>query len=159
ACALCRPTIWVGGALYAVWIMQRWIRLGIAPRRFALSFAIAGLCIVVVMLPWTLRNWRIVGAPLFTTTHGGYTLLLGNNHAFYQQVAAKPLLDEWRNPAPDRFQQAWFADLIVQMERELGPCATEVERDRWMYRQALETIAFEPRMFLRACALRFLEFW
>ena len=32
-----------------------------------------------VISPWAIRNYRVFGKPIVTTTHGGYTLLLGNN--------------------------------------------------------------------------------
>ena len=114
--------------------------------------------------PWSsrrgsLRNARLLGSPVLTTTHGGYTLLLGNNDAFFRQVAARPLWEEWHSDAPDRFQQTWFGDLVADMDRELGPGPGEIANDRWMYRRAWHDIAAEPRLFLRACLLRFAEFW
>jgi hypothetical protein len=96
---------------------------------------------------------------VFTTTHGGYTLLLGNNREFFRQVADRPLLEEWRDSAPDRFQRIWFQDLVSEMDRQIGPGAGEMAQDRWMYRRAWQDIAAEPRLFLRACLLRFAEFW
>ena len=42
----------------------------------------------VVVSPWVIRNQRVFGKPIVTTTHGGYTLWLGNNVAFYAWLAA-----------------------------------------------------------------------
>ena len=36
---------------------------------------------------------------------------------------------------------------------------SEVERDRWMSREAWSWIAENPAQFLRACLLRFIRFW
>jgi hypothetical protein len=94
-----------------------------------------------------------------TTTHGGYTLLLGNNQEFFHQVAARPLGAAWRDSQLDRFQRTWFRDLISEMDRQIGPGAGEIAQDRWMYRRARHAIATEPRLFLRASLLRFAEFW
>jgi hypothetical protein len=159
ACALCRPTIWAAAALFAAWQFWPWLRRKAPGKRRAIMASIVGVCAAIVILPWGIRNWRILNAPVLTTTHGGYTLLLGNNREFFHQVAARPFLEEWKNSEPDRFQKNWFADLVVQMQRDLGPHANEIDQDRWMYRRAGASIVAEPRLFLRACALRFLEFW
>src|SRR5205814_9425431 len=47
---------------------------------------VAGLVVAAaaVMSPWAIRNYRVFGKPVVTTTHGGYTLLLGNNSSFYE---------------------------------------------------------------------------
>ncbi len=124
-----------------------------------LHAAIATVATGVVVTPWVVRNWKILGSPVLTTTHGGYTLLLGNNDAYFQQVAARPLLEEWRDRAPDRFQQSWFQQLVSEMDREVGPGAGELAQDRWMYRRAWADISANPRLFLRACVLRCAEFW
>ena len=160
ASALCRPTIWPVAGLVAIWLAVRTLRgqepVGPTGPRHARR---PSLRTVVVVSPWVLRNARLLGSPVLTTTHGGYTLLLGNNAAFFRQVAARPLWEEWRSDAPDRFQQTWFRDLVADMDRDIGPGAGEMATDRWMYRRAWHDIAAEPRLFVRACLLRFAEFW
>jgi Dolichyl-phosphate-mannose-protein mannosyltransferase len=159
ACALCRPTIWPVAAFVAVWTWWRSRSKGVPAISWLLHAVIAGVALGVVVSPWVVRNWRILKSPVLTTTHGGYTLLLGNNDAYFQQVAARPLLEEWRDSAPDRFQQRWFQQLVSEMDREIGPGAGELAQDRWMYRRAWRDMAANPHLFLRACALRFAEFW
>ncbi len=159
ACALCRPTIWPVAGLAAAWLLWRSRRTHGRIRDLLWTGAVAVLAAAAVVSPWMLRNWKILGSPILTTTHGGYTLLLGNNEAFFHQVAARPLLEEWRDSRPDRFQRPWFRDLVADMDRELGPGAGEIPQDRWMYRRAAHAIAAQPRLFLRACLLRFAEFW
>jgi hypothetical protein len=159
ACALCRPTIWPVAGLAALWLLQRLHRTHGRLRELLLPGAAAALAVAIVVSPWMLRNWKILGSPIVTTTHGGYTLLLGNNREFFHQVAARPLMAEWRDSQPDRFQRPWFRDLVAEMDRQLGPAAGEIAQDRWMYRRAGQEIAAEPRLFLRACVLRFVEFW
>jgi|HubBroStandDraft_6_1064221.scaffolds.fasta_scaffold55705_2 hypothetical protein len=158
-CALCRPTIWPVAGLAAVWLCVRSRRAGESVKQLMFAGSIAAVGVATVVAPWALRNWQILGSPVFTTTHGGYTLLLGNNREFFRQVADRPLLEEWRDSAPDRFQRAWFQDLVSEMDRQIGPAAGEIAQDRWMYRRAWQDIAAEPRLFLRACLLRFAEFW
>jgi len=158
-CALCRPTIWPTAALIGVWLAWRaWQNTGFI-RSVIGPAALIVFSTLLVVSPWALRNWKILGSPIVTTTHGGYTLLLGNNADFYEHVAARPLTDEWTDREPDRFQAAWFREMTTEMDREIGPNAGEVAQDRWMYRQAWQSISAEPRLFLRACLLRFVRFW
>lgn len=159
ACALCRPTIWPVVGLAAFWLLWRSRRTRGRGRELLWAGTVASLALAAVVSPWVLRNWKLLGSPVLTTTHGGYTLLLGNNEAYFQQVAARPLMEEWQDRRPDRFQRAWFRDLVADMSREIGPGADEMVQDRWMYRRAWRDIAGEPRLFLRACLLRFAEFW
>jgi hypothetical protein len=168
-CALCRPSIWPTAGLVVLWSVGRWwkerkaaarlhanVRFG---RDLLLTGAVAAIFTALVIAPWTIRNWKILGSPIATTTHGGYTLLLGNNHDFFQRVASRPWSDLWSDSAPDRFQQPWIQGVIAEMEGEIGVGADEIARDRWMYRRAFQSIRAEPRLFVRACLVRFLRFW
>jgi hypothetical protein len=159
ACALCRPTIWPVAALIGFWILWRSRKGETRGLNWLSHAAIAAVTLGAVVAPWVVRNWKILGSPILTTTHGGYTLLLGNNVAYFHQVAARPLLDEWRDSAPDRFQQTWFQHLVAEMDREIGPGAGELAQDRWLYRRAWGDISANPQLFLRSCVLRFAEFW
>jgi hypothetical protein len=159
ACTLCRPTIWPVSGLAALWLLWRSHRTGGRVRDLLVPAAAATIAAAVVISPWMLRNWKILGSPIMTTTHGGYTLLLGNNEEFFHQVAARPLAAAWRDSQLDRFQRSWFRNLVSDMDRQIGPGAGEIAQDRWMYHRAEHAIATEPRLFLRACVLRFAEFW
>jgi hypothetical protein len=95
---LCRPTFlpWSGLVLVLIgwhaWQDGRWpIRL-----------AACGLAITVFLtiLPWGLRNARVIGSFKLTTTHGGYTFYLANNPLYYQFLRgiADPQLDDSAEP-------------------------------------------------------------
>jgi hypothetical protein len=159
ACALCRPTIWPTAGLAAACIGWESMRTRRLPRSWIASAAVACLTCAAVVAPWTLRNWKILGSPVVTTTHGGYTLLLGNNAEFFRHIEERPLIELWNDCEPDRFQQAWFARLIAKRDQEIGPGADELTQNRWMYQQAWKSIASQPGLFVRACALRFVLFW
>jgi hypothetical protein len=159
ACALCRPTIWTTALLAAAWIAWKALRARRLPRTLLGSALVAGLACAAVVAPWAARNWKILGSPVVTTTHGGYTLLLGNNPEFFRHVAERPFTELWSDREPDRFQQAWFERLIAERDRAIGPNADELTQNRWMYQQAWKAIAEQPGLFVRACALRFVLFW
>ncbi len=89
------------------------------------------------------------------TTHGGYTLLLGNNPHFYEYLAngertepwdARELLDGYR---ADGHRRATFAPDVP----------LEIQRDRLDYQLAWQAIGREPARFARACLERIGRLW
>jgi hypothetical protein len=96
------------------------------------------------------RNAIVFGEPVATTTHGGYTLALGNNPAYYDEVVNGPPGAVWGGPRQD----TWWAELNRRTSGLLEP-----EADRVIRRLALETIAERPGDFLRASAARLGRFW
>ena len=57
--------------------------------------AIGLLAAVCGLAPWAIRNQIVVGRPIVSTTHGGYTLLLGNNPSFYDHLRTAPRGTVW----------------------------------------------------------------
>jgi hypothetical protein len=84
-----------------------------------------------------------------TTTHGGYTLWLGNNPEFYRFLQQSRWGDVWDSRHLD--QQ------YLQVRRQYGN--DELLADRWAYDQAVATISHEPASFLRACIFRVGSLW
>lgn len=169
--ALCRPTVWAPAVLIAAsWLWRDWRPLrrsaagsGAPPlpgsagaSRLAGSAAIVLLTAAVVVLPWVVRNWRVFGRPIVTTTHGGYTLLLGNNPDYYREVVSQPLGTVW-DGSRGAGQAAWAAELNRRLEA--AGLYGETERDRWMSREAWRHIREQPLLFVRACVRRLLHFW
>ncbi len=159
ACALCRPTIWPTALLVGLWLAWEAFRRRRLPASRVASAVVACVTCLAVVAPWALRNEKILGSPVVTTTHGGYTLLLGNNPEFFRHVSERPLPELWSDRDPDAFQQAWFTRLIAKRDQEIGPSADELTQNRWMYQQAWQAIEAEPGVFVRACVLRFVLFW
>jgi len=158
-CALSRPTFWAFGGLMALvyfWKLMRSRTRGGTGAPFP-AWAIAA--VVVTVSPWVARNVMVLGHPVLTTTHGGYTLLLGNNPVFYHEVVAKPWGTVWEDAPADRSQQAWYTGILEEQQLELGEDVDEVSSDRWMAARARRSIAEEPVLFVRACLLRFGRFW
>jgi hypothetical protein len=159
ACALCRPTIWPAAVLWGAWRLWQLFRGRRLPRGFLVDAMVAAVICAAAVTPWGLRNWKILHSPVITTTHGGYTLLLGNNAEFFRHVAERRLTELWSDREPDGFQQAWLTRLTAQRQEEIGCFADEMAQNRWMYQQAWKSIAAEPGLFVRACGLRFVLFW
>lgn len=143
--ALCRPTIWAFGALaVAWWGLQRMRRHTVVnPLPICLG-------VLLVTAPWVVRNIVVMGRPILTTTHGGYTLLLGNNPVYYGEVVARGWGTVWSEESLRR----WQAHLETEMREHDPPITTEVARDRWMYDRAWSNIAHDPSSFFHAGILR-----
>ena len=86
---LCRPVFAAWTALWLGWLALR-VWLSPEQRRPTASQAI-GICLAVAIAigGWTLRNQRVIGHAVWATTHGGYTLLLGNNPHFYEYLDSR----------------------------------------------------------------------
>jgi 4-amino-4-deoxy-L-arabinose transferase-like glycosyltransferase len=145
--ALCRPIVW-GWALLIVVLTKFRPDLSARARLAAMLLILAGF--VGVQTPWLVRNWFELGRPVWTTTHGGYTFLLGNNPVFYCEVVAKPDVDLW----PEDSFQAW-----TRMHEKKHMFMGEVERDRYLYDRAWAFIRGNPGAFLACSWLKFKRFW
>ncbi|MFM9965774.1 MAG: glycosyltransferase family 39 protein [Planctomycetaceae bacterium] len=167
--ALCRPTIWAFAVLASVVsVAGLFVRRSSAssPRRvhvLAGWLAIALTCGLTVA-PWVIRNYLIFGEPILTTTHGGYTLLLGNNDEVYRAEIAEPTGQPWDS-------RAWQQSLSQAVrQRDVGKWMSfqseeahlefrELKRDRRMSDMARTWIRQHPREFAESCWLRVRRFW
>lgn len=123
---------------------QRWAQSRLA----LLGLGLVGLAIV--LYPWIARNRIQFGHPIVTTTHGGYTLLLGNNPYFYEYLRSGPWGLAWEVKDLEQARAARAA------ERErLG----ELGADRLAYEEARENIRREPGMFFYSCLVRVGRLW
>jgi hypothetical protein len=101
------------------------------------------------------RNWRSLGAPIATTTHGGYTLYLANNRELYDYLRGRPQV-AWDAAA---FNAAWDAQRRAALGPGPWPEGTERAADRRAYRLAWGTIVDDPPGFVLATAHRLAWFW
>jgi 4-amino-4-deoxy-L-arabinose transferase-like glycosyltransferase len=150
---LCRPTFLVWGAAIALamlfpgWILPGGDRQSLAPRlRLAGAFVAA---MALVLSPWAIRNTRALGRPIVTTTHGGYTLWLGNNPEFYGFLQRARGGEVWDS---QRLDQQY-----LQFRERTG--YDELAADRWSQTQALGSMRDQPAAFARACIWRVRSLW
>lgn len=101
-----------------------------------------------------MRNLFALQAPIVTTTHGGYTLLLANNPTFYD-VARAPWGTRWEESSLTRWQDS----LRAELERDLGPKPGEIATDRWMTIQAWHHMKQDPTGLATAVIYRVRSFW
>ena len=160
--ALCRPTVWAFamlGSFITVVANRRMSAQGWREMLWARgrSWGITLIAFGLTVSPWVIRNWCVFDRLIVTTTHGGYTLLLGNNDdAYHQEVLAAqesgPYSGLW-NSVP------WQNELDRELARANITLNNEVDRDRWMKRKAWDWIRHHPIEFLESCLLRQKRFW
>jgi len=89
----------------------------------------------ITILPWGIRNEFVLGRLLLTTTHGGYTLWLGQNPTFYREVVtgenivwSKESFDEW-----------------TESNRSATQGMNEIEQDAYFRKEATHWMMDHPR--------------
>lgn len=122
---------------------------------------------------WMFRNKQTVGKPIWTTTHGGYTLLLANNPPLYKHFSEWGASRSWK---ADEFHKLWASrrddkgkahgDPTLPEFWETVPLGTihvpdikELEDDRLAQQAAIATIKANPVGFLTGCFYRTLWLW
>jgi hypothetical protein len=171
---LCRPTFlpWLGLVAFAVLFIPSGTKPGRSisdlhlakkARRTSIGcrlltvvalFAGAGLA----LSPWIIRNQRIFGTPMAGTTHGGYTLLLGNNHRFYKWLTDDTTGLPW-NSAEFEVDIVVNEILWESTDAQQSPQANELMSDQRLYHQAIRTIQNNPILAMRACLYRIAQLW
>jgi len=157
--ALCRPSIWAFAGLwflYGAWRLCCWRSPSVwrdRVRQWRRGLVLASVAAGVVS-PWVVRNWMVFGKPIVMTTHGGYTLALGNNERFAADVVfgaesvwSEAGLRRWNQESEQRLAAAGI-DRV-----------DEVARDAALSRQTVQWIKDNPQRFAAACWLRLKRFW
>ncbi len=145
--ALCRPSLLPGAVL--IGIARAVVGAGDQRQRFRESglFAIA---VCAALAPWAMRNQLRFGLPIVTTTHGGYTLALANNPAYYADVLDGSPGAVWSGPS----QAAWF-DWVARSTAGLTP----TQADRMLQAEGWRMLRERPGTFFRAALARLGRFW
>lgn len=119
-------------------------------RRRAQTAAVMVAAAVATLVPWAWRNARALGEPVWTTTHGGYTLALANNPAYYADVLDGPSGAVWSGPN----QRRWWDDL-----NRATSGMTEPQANRFLIASGARMLGERPRDFARASLARLGRFW
>ncbi|MDX1944358.1 MAG: glycosyltransferase family 39 protein [Pirellulaceae bacterium] len=167
--ALCRPTFlpWLGlvgmgillvrggnvglqnsSAAGSIWSSLGWRLVNAA----ALAIVAAG-----VLSPWVIRNQHVFQQPIVATTHGGYTLFLGNNPQFYKCLASDKSGLPWDAEADAAFQMSILR--FHWEETPAVPLAGELTMDSGFKDAARQTMLADPLGCLRASQYRVWQLW
>jgi hypothetical protein len=145
--ALCRPSLLAAAGLTVL------AALFAPPGRVRERVSRAGwlaMMTAVVLSPWMIRNLVALGHPIWTTTHGGYTLALANNPVYYREVLDGPPGRVWTGD--DQFR--WF-DAV---NRETAGMS-EHQADRYLQAAAWRLAKERPGDFARATLARLAHLW
>lgn len=145
--ALCRPTALPVACLSAFALLAG--RESTSRDRLVRAGALLGVT-ALTLAPWALRNLDVLGSPIFTTTHGGYTLALANNAVYYDEVVNGPPGAVWTG----RNQWFWWNSVNRRTAGLPEPAADRMLRD-----DALRVIRQRPGDFFRATLARLGRFW
>ena len=137
-CGLTRPTAWAAWVFWLLGSTGRW-------RPWLIATGIG----VLVCLPWVARNQRQFGRPILATTHGGYTLWLGQNPTFQREVVIGPH-EVWPQ---DSFRRWTTANLRATADMD------ELRRDRHFRTQAVDWLTAHPLDGLRSMVLHVRRLW
>ena len=135
---------------------------------------ILGLCMLLFLAPWTIRNYFQLGKPIWATSHGGYTLMLANNPLLFEHFKqsgadrnwdAEPFHRAWMD-RKQTFANATDAELLdpgywrSATQDQLRPQTLgELADDKLAYRIARLTITNDPLTFGRSTLYRLSWFW
>jgi 4-amino-4-deoxy-L-arabinose transferase-like glycosyltransferase len=145
--ALCRPSMLAGAALTLV------AALVVHPgdrRTRLIRGTLLGMTVLLVLFPWLVRNLLVFGEPIWTTTHGGYTLALANNPVYYDDVLRGPPGRVWTG----HDQWLWWDSVNRQTAG-----MTEAQADRYLRQTVWQVIRERPADFARATVARLGHFW
>lgn len=148
--SLCRPTFlpWAGLVL----MIEAWRLPGWSCKAKNGGMLCASL--MLTLAPWAVRNELQFGRLIVTTTHGGYTLLLGNNRTYYAFLETAERGRVWNSRALDDEIAAWTFAARSPYTSDL-----ELVYDEHEYDLAKQAIREQPGMFLYASLLRLGRLW
>jgi len=135
--ALLRQTILLFVPFLLFWLFLELRARGIRWWDFALPIAI----IILLISPWTLRNYRVYRGFLLLNSNAGYAFFASNN---------PNLGTDWRNDV-----------VVVPVPDELAG-RNEAELDRALTRRGLQFILADPERYLRLTldkTLEYFKFW
>lgn len=133
------------------------------------SMITAALVVMTIInAGWTFRNKQQLGKPIWTTTHGGYTLLLANNPPLYKHFREAGPSRDWD---ADQFHKRWamrrsgdptdikFWEVELPTVPIKSPDIDELKDDRLAQEAAIATIKADPYLFVISCLYRASWLW
>jgi hypothetical protein len=145
--ALCRPSLLPGAGLM---ILAAPLTMAGPVRDRLRNAALIGVSLALTLAPWAIRNAIVIGEPVLTTTHGGYTLALGNNETYYKDVLLGGPGRVWTGDD----QWRWWDSV----NRETAGM-TEPRSDRFLRDRVIRLAIDQPGLFVRSCVDRLARFW
>jgi len=148
--ALARPTVLWLPVVSIAWLLFRLDRRGIALRERGLVMSAAFLlAFATLQVPWTVRNYRVFGDPIVTTTLGGFNLYRHNG-----MIAEGKYHTGFSHPEMERR----IRQLTAAAGRPLESF-NEAELDRMLRAEGARIIRAHPERYLKLSAMRTIWIW
>lgn len=125
--------------LAAAWLM---FQPG-SKRRLARNAAILCGGFLLVVAPWVVRNWGVLGKPRLTTTDAAMVFFTANTASWLNATLTHP---PW--PPPEYLQNL---DKLKTMD--------ELTRDKWFFDEAVASIRARPRLYVSRVLDRLWVMW
>ena len=141
---LCRPNMLSFIPFVAIWL---WISFFPNKALALKTITIIFTFIILTVLPWTIRNYLVHRELVLLGTNGGYTFWQANNQFTGKYIKMRSDLD------PIAFNEDinWREKGVHEL--------SEVEQDKWFYREGMRFIYNHPFDFIRLSGLKFLSLW
>jgi len=152
--SLVRPILLLCCGMLVLWRLILQFQSGTANYKKVSRTMIPLFAALIALSPWIIRNAVHFEQFIPATTHGGYTLALGNNPDFYRDVIEGDMQFPWPGPELDAWQQRMIAESAAQ---GVTP-GDEPEQDAWYYQQAVSAMKKQPISCVKACLLRLKRF-
>jgi len=153
--SLVRPILLITCSMLSFRRLIRPVKGGDCSRRSVTIAILPMIAAALAISPWIIRNAMQFRKFIPATTHGGYTLALGNNPDLYRDVIKGEVSFPWPGPQLDAWQQRMIADAAAQGI----PVGSEPAQDAWYYRQAVASMEAQPLSFFKSCVLRLRRFF
>ena len=153
--SLVRPILLVCCGILMLWRLMLRFKSGTANCKNVSRTILPLVAAFIAISPWIIRNAVQFKKFIPATTHGGYTLALGNNPDFYRDVIDGDMQFPWPGPELDAWQQRMITESAAQ---GVTP-GDEPEQDAWYYQQAVSAMKKQPISCVKACLLRLSRFF
>lgn len=145
--ALCRPSFLPSaGLVVCAFLGTR----PFDPLKSAFRCLVFIVALAAVLAPWAVRNARLFGEPIWTSSHGGYTLAMANNEIYYREVLGGPPNAVWGG----RSLFDWRRKITLATQD-----MTEPEANRHLTAEGWSMLRRHPQTFVRASLARLGRFW
>jgi 4-amino-4-deoxy-L-arabinose transferase-like glycosyltransferase len=137
---LCRPTVVIIPPILIVWFLL-WSPGTLFTRVKQVILTIA--CMVLVIAPWTLRNYLVLDKFIPVSTTGGFRFFMGNS-----EFAEKEYLQDF-DPTNTTWSRAIWEERQQNLEKP----------ESWYYKRGWDYIRKHPQIFLRLTIRKLMLFW
>lgn len=157
---LCRPTFMPWLTLVLLSVVVSGFFAGRGWRSITLEITLLAAGMLSMLSPWIYRNMQVMGKPIATTTHGGFTFYLGNNREFFAYLKNNRSMEApWDSFGFNEEFETRFSFFFPANWDKVNDPPREVLRSQAAYKFASDDIFSEPGMFVWACVYRIRQLW